>query len=436
MGPIFAELNTKGEAIMMITMRRLLMCTVLTATVCAFFVPSAEAGVKIGDADKSNLEIAPYVQFFYDHREGRAPDGTSALDDFRLRRVRLFMSGQIGSPFITFMFQPGADGLGNQTAGPSATATATAEPASVGSDASSFRILDASVTLNFDEAFKLSVGQQYLPFSREFGSYANSRLMTLDYSFITQKTLPGNTNAFPLTEYDMGAVAWGNPANGIIHYRLGVSQGRSEPNPSSQLRYSGRLEVNFLDPVKEWYRYGTYLGKKKIFAIGGGFDMQNDAAGGGAFGPVRNYRAGTVDVFFDHPVGNGAVTFEAAYLSFNYNGATGAACATGGCTTQTVAAVNTAVNNSDGTGYYLQGGYLLPGIWGVGKLQGQLQPLARFQHWNSGFVNRDRTETDFGLNYFVVGHDFKIALDYAVIDDQTDRGTVENRFTVGVFWRL
>jgi hypothetical protein len=407
--------------------------TLILSAVC--LDERAHAGVKIGDETKSYLEIAPYVQFFYDRREGRAPDG-SDLNDFRLRRVRLFMSGQIGSPFITFMFQPAHDNFETQTA----RATTVSETASVGSDASHFRILDASLTLNFHEAFKLSIGQQYLPFSREFGTYANSRLMTLDYSFITQKTLPGNTTAFPKTEYDLGAILWGNPLNGLIHYRLAVQQGRSEPNPSSVLRESGRLEVNFLDPVKEWYRFGTYLGKRKILAIGGGFDMQNDAIGGASavsnFGRVRNYRAATVDAFFDHPIGAGAVTLEAAYLSFNYNGATGAACATTGCATQTVAAVNTAILNSDGTGYYAQGGYLIPGMWGVGKLQGQLQPVVRYQRFNSGFVNRERTETDFGLNFFLFGHDAKFVIDYALINDKTDAVGREDRLTLAVFWRL
>jgi hypothetical protein len=395
-------------------------------------LPPAEAAVKIGD-DKTFLNISPYVQFWYEHRDGRAPDG-SALNDFRLRRTRLWFDGQIGSPFVTFAVQFGHDGFETQTA----NATTVSETASIGSDAAKVRILDAYLTLNFHENFKLSLGQQYWPMGREWNSYANARLMTLDYSFITQKGLPGNTTAFPKTEYDLGALAWGNPVNGLVHYRLGVFQGRSEPNPSSQLRYNGRLEVNFLDPVKEWYRMGTYLGKRKIFAIGGGFDMQNDAVGGAAFGPVSNYRAATVDVFLDHPVGEGAgaVTFEAAYLSFNYNGATGAACATAGCATQTVGAVNTAITNNDGTGYYIQGGYLLPGTWGVGMLQGQLQPVLRYQHFNSGFVNRNRTETDFGLNYFLFGHDTKLVFNYAIIDDETDRGTVENKLTLAAFFRL
>jgi hypothetical protein len=424
-------------------MKRLLSCAVVTAAFLAFFVPSAEAAVKIGD-ENSFLNISPYVQIFYDHRSGRSPDGNSSLDDFRLRRTRLWLDGQIGSPFITFAFQLAQDSFETQTA----RATTVNETASTGSDASKVRILDANMTLNFHEAFKLTFGQAYWPMGREFNSYANARLMTLDYSFISQKGLPGNTTAFPKTEYDLGAIAWGNPVNGLFHYRLGLQQGRSEPNPSSALRYNGRLEVNFLDPVKEWYRMGTYLGKKKVFAIGGGFDMQNDALGGLAAATgtvnvnarVRNYRAGTVDVFFDHPVGAGAVTLEAAYFSFNYNGAGGAACVTLGCTTQTVASVNTTIINSDGTGFYVQGGYLFPGTWGVGKLQGQIQPVARYQYFNSGFVNRDHEETDFGLNYYLVGHDAKIVLDYALINDDTvatsSGGRWENRFTVGVFFRL
>ena len=423
-------------------LRSIVMVAALALVLFAFtgIGQNAHAAVKIGD-DKTFLNISPYVQFFYEHRDGRAPDG-SALNDFRLRRTRLWLDGQIGSPFITFAFQLGHDGFETQ----SANATTVTETASASSDGSKARILDANMTLGFHDAFKLTLGQQYWAMGREWNAYANSRLLTIDYSFITQKGLPGNTTAFPKTEYDLGATAWGNPANGFIHYRLGVYQGRSEPNPSSQLRYSGRLELNFLDPVKEWYRMGTYLGKRKVFSIGGGFDMQNDAVGGAAgaaatnFGAVRNYRASTVDLFLDHPVGAGAVTMEAAYLSFNYNGATGAACATSNvttaCATQTVGGTNTAITNNDGTGYYLQGGYLFPGTWGVGKLQGQIQPVVRYQHWDSGFIARNRSETDFGLNYYLAGHDAKLVFNYAIIDDETDRGTVENKFTLGVFWRL
>ena len=62
--------------------------------------------------------------------------------------------------------------------------------------------------------------------------------------------------------------------------------------------------------------------------------------------------------------------------------------------------------------------------------------MARYQHWDSGFIARNRSETDFGLNYYLAGHDAKLVFNYAIIDDETDRGTVENKFTLGVFWRL
>src|SRR3990167_5154402 len=129
----------------------------------------AEAAVKIGD-DKTFLNISPYVQFFYEHRDGRAPDG-SALNDFRLRRTRLWLDGQIGSPFITFAFQLGHDGFETQ----SANSTAVTETASTQADGNNARILDANMTLGFHDAFKLTLGQQYWAMGREWNSYANSR---------------------------------------------------------------------------------------------------------------------------------------------------------------------------------------------------------------------------------------------------------------------
>jgi hypothetical protein len=391
-------------------------------------LPSAEAAVKIGD-DKTFLNISPYFHMWYEHRGAGAPNGEDGLEDFRIRRARLWMDGQIGSPFITFEFQLAHDGFENGTF----RSTATAEAAAT-------RILDLVASLNFHEAFKLRFGHMYSPFDREFHNTANSRQMALDYSFITQKTLPGLTTAFPKTEYDVGPIIWGNLVGPIhIQYRLAALQGRTEPNPQSKFRYAGRLEVNFLDPVKEWYRMGTYLGKRKVLSIGAGFDHQDDAVGGTTAGAVaKSYSAGVVDVFFDHPVGGGAVTLDGAYLSMNYNGATGG-CGNGFCATT----INATIQNSDGTGWYVMGGYLLPDTWGVGPMQGQLQPVVRYQYWDSAWAKRqggvavgDRRDFDVGLNYFLVGHDAKLVLNYLITRDYSTIPEHETRLTLAVVLRL
>jgi hypothetical protein len=98
---------------------------------------------------------------------------------------------------------------------------------------------------------------------------------------------------------------------------------------------------------------GTYLGEKRILAIGLGFDRQSGLVIGGT--PDRTYQAWTADVFLDLPVGRGALTVEGSYTDVQDlpQGLAFASVPAGG----------------DARMAYLQAGYLLPWPIGPGRVQ-------------------------------------------------------------------
>jgi hypothetical protein len=65
------------------------------------------------------------------------------------------------------------------------------------------------------------------------------------------------------------------------------------------------VQLNLLDPEVGFFYTGTYLGKKKIIALGAAFDRQQD------------YRAYDGDAFVDLPIPIGAITGQFDYNRFD-----------------------------------------------------------------------------------------------------------------------
>jgi hypothetical protein len=100
----------------------------------------------------------------------------------------------------------------------------------------------------------------------------------------------------------------------------------------------------------------------------------------------------TVDLFFDHPVGEGAITAEAAYIDIK-NG------------TQTQPSAYTAlVAGDDAKNWYVNLGYLLPCKIGRGRL-----------HWSGG------------VNYYLKGHNTKLTADYMHIEQENETSVRKDR---------
>jgi hypothetical protein len=184
---------------------------------------------------------------------------------------------------------------------------------------------------------------------------------------------------------------------------VGVFEGvEGSKNDDDDLRFAGRVSLNLLEPETSWFNKGTYLGKKKVLALGFGFDYQDDLE----LGEIDDERSLglTADIFYDHPVGDGAVTMEAAYIRIKN-------------ATQDLP-FSRLTAGEDAHLYYVQGGYLLPGTYGPGRIQ----PYFR---WEQVAVDSD-PDTMIpcaGINYFLNGHNAKVTLDWSLLHQRGSRGS-------------
>jgi hypothetical protein len=234
----------------------------------------------------------------------------------------------------------------------------------------------------------------YVPFTRNYGTTSTFAMMPLELTF-AQGGVRGNIFYASKVGRDDGLVLWGNPFDGRIQYRLGVFEGvEGSMNEDDSLRYVGRVSLNLLEPETSWFNKGTYLGEKKVLALGFGFDYQDDLRLGES--DDETSFGWTVDLFYDHPVGDGAVTVEAAYVRIRN-------------ATQRLG-FSRLFPGGDAHLYYVQGGYLLPGKFGSGRVQ----PYFRWEHVAVDSA-ADTMIPCAGINYFLRGHSAKLTLDWSLL---------------------
>jgi hypothetical protein len=193
----------------------------------------------------------------------------------------------------------------------------------------------------------------------------------------------------------------------------------------AQLQYGGYFMYQFLDEEsnKNPYTAGTYLGKKKVFNIGVGFQYQQDAMWRWD-NPLTQDTINedmlhfAADIFYDHPIGTkgGAISIYATYINFNF----------GKGYLRNIGVMNPAngviptANNLNGagsafpmlgTGSVIQGqmGYLLPANT-LGKNKGQLMPYVMVMAANYDRLNENMILLDIGINWFIKGHSTKLSL--------------------------
>jgi len=332
-------------------------------------------------------EIGAWTQVWYQYVEHGKKDGGD-LNDFMARRFYLYLKGDI-TPYLSFFTHIAADRVGQEGL----------DSPSVGLG-SGIAIRDLWITLKLHEALKIQMGRMYVPLTRNYGTTSTKCMLTTDLPFL-QGGVRGSIFYASKVGRDDSVTIWGNPLDGLLQYRFMVSEGvENDNNPDDNLRFVGRVAVNLLEPEKGWFNKGTYLGKKKVLSLGFGYDTQNDLTLNGR--EDQDNRVWTADVFFDHPLGCGALTAEAAYIDIQ------------NCT-QTHNFSELAAGD-DAKNWYIQSGYLLPGKIGPGRLQ----PYVKYEAVDVD----DKDDTEFitaGLNYFVKGHNAKVSMDYTYVGQDSDR---------------
>lgn len=250
----------------------------------------------------------------------------------------------------------------------------------------------------------------YDQFVRRLGIYAKGKLGKLDYRISVGKPFVIQTTTGSGTE----------PINANSAFST------LPPN----LNYQGYFMYQFLDQESNFGpgNPGSYLGKKRVFNVGAGFNYQKNAMF--HYGTValkdtvkQDINLWAVDVFYDAPVNTStgtAVSLYASYSGYDYgkdfikvtgpdNPASGSSKTTG-----------TAFEKSNygnafpylGTGgiIYFQAAYKLRDNL-LGEF-GTLQPYVDVQHANYNRLSEPMTVYDIGFNWLIYGNNSKFTFNY------------------------
>jgi hypothetical protein len=370
------------------------------------------AGYKMEIDEQTKGEIGIWMQAWYQWVEQGKINGDNYedLNDFMIRRAYLYLKGDV-TEHVSFFTHIASDKVGMET------------PSGGPLDSSGMGLgsgvawRDLWITLNLNEAFKVQVGRMYVPLTRNYGTTSTKCMLTADLPFLQGGSRGGIFYAQKVGRDD-GVTLWGNLLKGLLQYRLMISEGVEDnaKNPEDSLRFAGRLSLSLLEPETGWFNQGTYLGKKKVLSLGLGMDRQDDLTLAGSEG--QDNTVWTVDAFLDYPMGEGAVTAEAAYIDINN-------CSQGGSNFY-----HDLEAGDDGQNWYISAGYLLPGSVGPGRFQ----PYVRYET-----VEVDnKNQTDFlsgGVNYYIKGHNCKLTAEYMRVSpdhpNKDDRGIFTFQITVG-----
>lgn len=258
-------------------------------------------------------------------------------------------------------------------------------------------------------------------FVRRMGMFVKGKISGFDYRVSVANPYPVQTaTTMPGTSVNQPVYSAASPANTAYF-----------STRAPELIYQGYFMWQFLDKESNQtpYMNGSYLGKKRIFNIGGGFAYQKNAMvyrnGDTPADSTRKYKPLQqfgADVFYDSYLDKekqNAITAYAAYLRYdfgpNYIRNSGPMNTANGVNTiGTTANFNGAGNAFPltGTGHviYAQAAYLFKKDL-LGS-QGTLQPYAQLIYADYDKLKDPMNVYNLGINWIIAGQNSKITMDY------------------------
>lgn len=273
-------------------------------------------------------------------------------------------------------------------------------------------------------SFAINTADKVDDAGRQFGIYTKGQIQKFDYRLVLNQTM-SPTNSAPKVNPDFAYIA-------------------------PRFKTGAYVKYQFFDEEsnKSAYSSGTYVGKKKVLALGAGFSHQAKATWsnpnfGNPFAPqdtlFHSMFHWGVDLFMDLPMSKESGTALTAFIGYydfnfgpNYLRYSGSNNISNGVNASK-ASLNGAGNAfplfGTGNSIFTQLGYLLPKEL-LGKDNGQLQPSISVLYSNFDALDQAMILYDFGVNWFFNGHDNKLTLGYQARPiyktDASNKKTISN----------
>ena len=217
-------------------------------------------------------------------------------------------------------------------------------------------------------------------FARHLGVYAKGEIGKFDYRIAVNNPLnPANA---------LGAGKdFGTEASGLTYN--GSSKLDKDNKPTGNTIIEGYFRYNFKDAESTVlpFNVGSYLGSKKVFAVGAGFFAHPNGMYRESDKTHENVSHLAVDAFYDAPIkGGDCLNAYLSFTNFNYG--------------------DKYLSRWGGTGnvFYGQVGYKLKNT--------SFMPYVAYQSADFEGYKDPVTGLDIGVNYFINGHNAKVTLEY------------------------
>lgn len=400
--------------------------SVVAAAFLALLATDASAEFKIKSDDGSWMAFSPRLQVWGESFSNSGLD-KETQNDFFIRRFRLLLAGGMLDDTVTFRAQLHDGGVGEDK---------HQNPEGYKFKDSSY-LIEGFLGYKMEQELQMRVGLYVPPSNRTLldGTFdqlmidrsglqstsMNSGLATR-YGFNRMKFKDAavlNSSGFTRAdEVDMGITLWGShDFDDNLHgkYYFGVHTGvesgerAANPlatapleqlayaiNPNNNMRYSGRVQLNFMDAENGYEQGATYMGKKKTVGVGASYDTQAEVAVADISKASYDYNEYELDAFAELPDNFGSTTLRAEYMAVDLGGL---------------------APEFEGSGYNLEAGYFI----NKKVRNGNLQPSIRYVNWKADDAKGDYNTLQAGLNYYLKGHDAKIQLAYERFEPKVEQ---------------
>jgi hypothetical protein len=337
------------------TVRAAALVLAMAAALGTALPAGAQAVLKVND--DVNFKFGFLLQGQGDWLEDPVTGGTT--QNLFLRRARLLVGGNVAKN-VSFFLDTDNPNLGKVNAGSKTIS-------------SGLIIQDAFLTWKLRDELQLDAGLILTGIAHNSLQGAPS-LLPVDYGSYSFLFTGPEQNVIGR---DTGFQARGYVAQKKLEYRVGAWQGNRDSASRQAFRSTARVQYNFLEADTGFFYSGTSLGKKKIFALGGGVDMQKD------------YRSYAADAYVDVPLGKGAVSGQLDWIRYD-----------GGDFLKTLPKQDVIYAEA---GYFFKSAKLLPfATYGSKAVAGT----------DAG----DETRWSIGLGYMALGHNLNLKAAYGRIE--------------------